>query len=168
MHSELAGLVAARADHTSRPRVAADDHGLAAQLRPIALLNRGEERVEVDVDDAEAADGHIRMMASPLVPGERLPRPAGVSTAGADPPGTGPPHPRGASPPIESPTRTRRRASTGRRGSRTVSIGDPGSGRSRTLCCRPRAGASARSTRRIYPQPTVCRPGTPGCTRTCH
>src|SRR5664280_636814 len=63
MHSELAGLVAARADHTSRPRVAADDHGLAAQLRPIALLPRREERVEVDVDYAEAADGHARMMA---------------------------------------------------------------------------------------------------------
>jgi hypothetical protein len=55
MDAELARLVAAGADDAARVRVAADDHGLAAQLRMVALLDRREERVEVDVDDGQAA-----------------------------------------------------------------------------------------------------------------
>ena len=50
--AERARLVAGRRDHAPLRRVgAADDHGLPAQLRPIALLHRGEERVQVDVED---------------------------------------------------------------------------------------------------------------------
>ena len=58
MHAEPAGFVAGCADDAARSRVAADDHRLAAQLGAVALLHRGEEGVEVDVDDVEAAAGH--------------------------------------------------------------------------------------------------------------
>ena len=51
-HAELARLVAGGRDHAARLRRAADRHRLAAQLRPIALLDRRVERVHVDVDDA--------------------------------------------------------------------------------------------------------------------
>ena len=50
--AERARLVARRADDAALVRpAAADDDRLAAQLRPVALLDRREERVEVDVED---------------------------------------------------------------------------------------------------------------------
>ena len=50
--AELARLVARGADDAPLVRTAAaDDDRLAAQLRAVALLDRGEERVEVDVQD---------------------------------------------------------------------------------------------------------------------
>ena len=72
MDAELARLVAAGADDAARSRFATDDHGLAAQLRVVALLHRREERVEVHVDDREAADGHGQMMARRGAGGERV------------------------------------------------------------------------------------------------
>ena len=52
-------LVGRRADDSARRRrPAADDHRLAAQLRPVALLDRREERIEVDVEDRRL--GHHR------------------------------------------------------------------------------------------------------------
>ena len=38
-------------DAAGRRPAAADDHGLAAELRAVALLDRGEERIEIDVED---------------------------------------------------------------------------------------------------------------------
>ncbi len=51
-HAELAGLVAGRRHHSSGFRRAADRHRLAAQLRPVALLDGRVERVHVHVNDA--------------------------------------------------------------------------------------------------------------------
>ena len=51
MDPEPARLVARGAHHAPGGRVAADDDGPAPELRPVALLDRREERVEVDVED---------------------------------------------------------------------------------------------------------------------
>ena len=51
---EDAGLVG-RGGHHAPPAGAADDDGLAAQRRLVALLDGGEERVEVDVEDRRLA-----------------------------------------------------------------------------------------------------------------
>jgi hypothetical protein len=60
--AEDAGLVARRADDATLVRAtAADDHRLAAQLRPIALLDGCKERVEVDVENRPRI--HLLIMA---------------------------------------------------------------------------------------------------------
>jgi len=41
-------------------RATTDDHGPAAQLRPITLLDGGKERIEIDVQDASL--GHPAIM----------------------------------------------------------------------------------------------------------
>src|SRR4029079_5981384 len=52
MDAEDPRLVARGADNAALVWAATThDHGLAAKLRPIALLDGGEERVEVDVKD---------------------------------------------------------------------------------------------------------------------
>ena len=55
MDAEGTGLVAGSRHHAPGPRVAPDDDRAAAQLGPVALLHRREERVEVDVEDRGAA-----------------------------------------------------------------------------------------------------------------
>src|ERR1035437_5731059 len=70
MDAELASLVAAGADDATGMRVAADDDRLAAQLRVVALLDRREERVEIHMNDAEAAAGHRQIMARLRAHGE--------------------------------------------------------------------------------------------------
>ena len=65
--AELAGLVRRRGHDAALVRpAAADDHRPAAQLRPVALLDRREERVEVDVEDRALA--HARD-SRPVRPG---------------------------------------------------------------------------------------------------
>src|SRR5271169_3677320 len=49
-HTEASGLVRSGTDDRAIAQPS-DDHGLAAQLRIIALLNRSVERVHVDMDD---------------------------------------------------------------------------------------------------------------------
>ena len=56
-HAEGASLVAGRRHHAPASRAAADRHGLAAQRRVVALLDRRVEGVHVDVQDAA---GHGR------------------------------------------------------------------------------------------------------------
>ncbi len=50
MHTEAPGLVRSSADDRAIAQPS-NDHGLAAQLRIIALLDRSVKRVHVDVDD---------------------------------------------------------------------------------------------------------------------
>src|SRR2546425_6660508 len=49
-HAETPGLVRSSADDRA-PAQPGNDHGLAAQLRIIALLDRSIKRVHVDMDD---------------------------------------------------------------------------------------------------------------------
>ena len=56
--AEPARLVARRADHSPSTETA-DDHGPAAQPRVVELFDRGEERVEVDVQDRRVGP-HVR------------------------------------------------------------------------------------------------------------
>ena len=57
MHAVAAGLVGAGRDHAPLAGLGADHQGKAAPLGMIALLDRGEEGVEIDMHD-EA--GHAR------------------------------------------------------------------------------------------------------------
>ena len=50
MHAETAHLVARGGDDAA-PAGAADDHGLARELRAVVLLDGRVERVHVDVQD---------------------------------------------------------------------------------------------------------------------
>jgi hypothetical protein len=50
MHTEASDLVRSSADHRAIAQPS-NDHGLAAQLRVIALLDRSVKRVHVYVDD---------------------------------------------------------------------------------------------------------------------
>ncbi len=61
--AEGAGLVAGGRDDAAGMRIAAHDHGPAAQLGPVALLDRREERVEVDVED-RGAGSHPPIIAA--------------------------------------------------------------------------------------------------------
>ena len=62
MNAEHPGLIARRADDATIVRpAAADDDRLAPQLRVIALLDRGEERVEIDVEDDPGPGRLLRM-----------------------------------------------------------------------------------------------------------
>ena len=59
--AELAGLVACGTDDAPLVGSAAtDDHRLAAERRVVALLDRGEERIEVDVEDRQGRGAHAR------------------------------------------------------------------------------------------------------------
>jgi len=58
MDAELARLVAAGAHDAAGLRIAADDDRLVAEFRAVALFDGREERIEVDVDDGQAAGGH--------------------------------------------------------------------------------------------------------------
>ena len=49
--AERPRLVARGGHDAPTARIAADDDGLATQLGAVALLDRGEERVEIDVED---------------------------------------------------------------------------------------------------------------------
>jgi hypothetical protein len=60
---EGAGLVARGRHDAAGPRVATDDHRPVAQLGPVALLHRGEERVEIDVED-RGAGSHMPIIAA--------------------------------------------------------------------------------------------------------
>jgi hypothetical protein len=62
MDAEGTGLVAGSRHHPAGLRVAPDDDRPAAQLGPVALLHRREERVEVDVED-RGARAHAPMIA---------------------------------------------------------------------------------------------------------
>ena len=86
-HAVLPRLVAGGAHHAARTR-AADHHRLAAQLGPLAHLDRGEERVHVDVQDRAAGvvgvGAEARITAARHQPGcdphlERLDRPTDIS-----------------------------------------------------------------------------------------
>ncbi len=57
MHAEAAHLVARGRDHAA-PAGAADDHGLAGELRPVVLLDGRVERVHVDVQDRAVVVAH--------------------------------------------------------------------------------------------------------------
>jgi hypothetical protein len=59
-HAEAASFVGGGADDGAVAQPG-DDDGLAAQLRIVALLDRGVEGVHVDVDDL--ANGHGRRVA---------------------------------------------------------------------------------------------------------
>ena len=76
--AELARLVRGRRYDAPLVRpAAADDDGLAAQLRTVALLDRGEERIQVDVEDDALA--HAR---DSRPPGRRVSRPAAGQVPG--------------------------------------------------------------------------------------
>ena len=57
LDAEAPGLVARRRDDRARPG-AGDDHRRSAQLRPSAQLDRGVERVDVEVGDHAARRQH--------------------------------------------------------------------------------------------------------------
>ncbi len=70
-YAEAADLVRRRQHHAA-PRVATDDDGLAAKLPPVALLDRGVERVHVDVQDGAQSGGrrHAQRLPPPPAKGE--------------------------------------------------------------------------------------------------
>src|SRR6266436_2253801 len=63
MHAELARFVRRRADHAPLARPSDDDR-LPAQLRPVALLDRGVEGVHVDMKDlSHGISSRLRVFA---------------------------------------------------------------------------------------------------------
>ncbi len=60
-HPRWSRLVRRRRHHATAGRVAADDHGLAAQLRVQGLLDRREERVHVHEQDHAGGPVHARL-----------------------------------------------------------------------------------------------------------
>ena len=151
VHAEDARLVARRRHHAARPRPA-DDHRLAAQLRPVALLDRRVERVHVGVQD-DAGEGH----APSVVPRARLQRAAatlGARSAGEERVRSR--RPRGARGSLAHAVAARRRARPARRPAASRARTPPAR-RSRSRCRRTRSRRRDRATLQLGVEAVVVR-----------